>query len=294
MNDRIQPHEFGGQTPWVGPCLGDYDCVVSTGGWLDGLPYRAAGRVWILDAAGDVLERRSLGDLDKGRKVGVEFSVSGGRPGLRGSIAFLAVPKPDQSYDTPVTMNSTIRYFGASGLEAVIGAANPIMINDFDRTGRRSSYTMVSQAACIDGPWRAISCHTNFSADPRYDRTIRLEVAAYNAEGRALGPETIAVPPFGSGWVDIVEIFGSRLRRHFAPTHGRGAYTVFSRDGAAVGYHFLRNEETGALAADHTRAIRKYIAMGYGGSDAAGATDWRGYLRNCLRVGRFLLTRKVE
>ena len=255
----------------------------------------AAARMWVLDSNGGIAYEAELEKLDIGRKVGVEFeapqSSNLGANVSRGAIVFVAAPS-SEAHDAPqLEMSASLRLMKSMEPECVLGSGNAIMLNDVRRSGRATRYTMISQAASIDGPWRALSCHINGSADPLYDRTIEFSVCAYNAEGQVIGPEKIRVAPFGTAWIDICEIFGAALERHFASSGGKGAYTVYSDEGSAVGYHFLQNRENGTLAADHTRAIRKYMAMGYGGKFLVPPADAFGFARNSARALKFLLSR---
>ena len=122
---------------------------------------------------------------------------------------------------------------------------------------------MVSQELALFENWRPISSHSNVSADPTYNRAVEFEIVAYNSAGEALRTHSHVVPPFGTAWMDLVDVFGEILYEHLGPS-GRGSYTVACTEGAAVGYHFLYNPATGALASDHTRPPLRYLNMAYG------------------------------
>src|SRR5262249_24272932 len=136
-----------------------------------------------------------------------------------------------------------------------------------------SSYRMIGQSLYVGKGWRTISRHINASANPAYARAIELDVSVYNHSGAMLGPQRIRVPPFGTAWIDLGDLFVEALIRHLAASGDRGSYTVYCADGAAIGYHFLYDAAGDLFAADHTRPAMKYHSMGYGaapvGDDAS-------------------------
>lgn len=254
---------FAGETPWFGPFLGRYRSVLSNpGDMLEGdTEYRVIG--WVFDERGEMRGERDLGLMTRAKSITLD--VSEAFPDLkdvRGCIALLVCSK-NGGGTKPLSQTWTQYLFDGTTLVGILNSANPVNINHPTRTGRSGQYRMVSPELAIFEDWRPLSSHSNVSADPAYNRTLEFEIVAYNAIGEALCTRSHAVPPFGTAWMDLVEVFGEALYAHLKPG-GRGSYSVACREGAAVGYHFLYNPATGALASDHTRPPLKYLNMAYG------------------------------
>lgn len=254
---------FAGETPWFGPFLGRYRSVLSNPGHMleRSTDYRVIG--WVFDERGEMRGERDFGLMTYARSITLDFGEA--FPDLvnvRGCVALLIRSNSGRG-TKPISHDWTQYLFEGTTLVGILNSGNPVNINHPTRTGRKSQYRMVSPELALFESWRPISSHSNVSADPEYDRTVEFEIVVYNADGKEMRTRSHAVAPFGTAWVDLLEVFGETLDAHLKPS-GRGSYTVACHDGAAVGYHFLYNAATGALASDHTRPPMKYLNMAYG------------------------------
>ena len=264
MNESFFNEEFfAEETPWFGPFLGSYRSVLSNPGYILDMDsdYRICG--WVFDECGKMRAERDFGFMRGERSVTLDLAEAfSDLTDVRGCVAILI--RPEKGKQKPPMSQSWTQYlFSDTTLVGILNSSNPVNINHSARTGRRGQYRMVSPELVLCDDWRTLSSHSNVSADPSYDRTVEFEIVAYNAAGEPLHSHPCVVPPFGTAWIDLVEMFGESLYAHLKPS-GRGSYTVTCRDGAAVGYHFLYNPGTGSLASDHTRPVPYYLNMAYG------------------------------
>ena len=109
-----------------------------------------------------------------------------------------------------------------------------------------------------------MACVMNVSVNPAYATTVNLRVTAYNAAGQRVEADGARVPPFGTVWIDLLDLFGDDVVRLLARSQGRGAYTIVTDDASCIGYHFLYHPETGKYAGDHTRPLMSYLSRCYG------------------------------
>lgn len=277
---------FAGETPWFGPFFGRYRSVLSNPGHMleQDVEYRVIG--WVFDEHGEMRGERDLGMATRARSITLDFGEAfPDLTNVRGCVALLICPNRGRGIK-PISHDWTQYLFDGTTLVGILNSGNPVNINHPTRTGRKGQYRMVSPELALFEGWRPISSHSNVSADPSYSRSVEFEIVAYNESGEALRTRSHAVAPFGTAWVDLMEVFGGALDEHLKPS-GRGSYTVACPDGAAVGYHFLYNPATGALASDHTRPPMKYLNMAYGAP--AADTTFLKRLRAAASVLKFRL-----
>jgi hypothetical protein len=146
---------------------------------------------------------------------------------------------------------------------------------------------MISPQLMAEGNWRSVSWHANVSANAHYDKPLRLEASVHNAQGLPLAAPPITVPPFGFCLLDLHAMLGEALDRHLESSGGRGAVTVYSPDGGAVGYHMLLNRAGHDIALDHTRPTLHYLDMGYGNTSYLSGASLRNFLKAAVGALRF-------
>jgi hypothetical protein len=194
--------------------------------------------------------------------------------------------KQDPQAATPATWVSRF-YQQAGALVSIVSTSSPSNINFPERTGRNLVYRMISPQVMAAGNWRSVSWHANVSANAHYTTPLRLEATVFNAQGAPLAAAPIAIPPFGFCALDLHSVLGDALERHLESSGGRGAVTVFSPDGGAVGYHMLLNRVDNDIALDHTRPTLHYLDMGYGNSWYLSGNSKRNFLKASLDAIKF-------
>ena len=263
---------FSGQPLWYGPYLDDGPNHLMASSETVGLPrdqdYVMAG--WVFDGAGMLaaeveLVARWPGDRPFAFNLREAFADCGVR---RGTLALLRRPADRNATVRHAPQTWTMRILNGTAVTEVMATGSVPGLNFPESTGRRPTFHLCSSALTVGGNWRSIATIHNASANPAYDTTVRLKVSAFNEKGDRLTVEGLSVPPFGSLWLDVPEVFGTDLEQLLAASGGRGAYTVESQEGGCIAYHFMHDPQTGRWAGDHTRPTAYYLDRGYGAREA--------------------------
>jgi hypothetical protein len=181
----------------------------------------------------------------------------------RGLLAILMVPN-DPTIEVPALNQPwTLRLLRADGLSDLLVSEIVRGINFPEATGRKGWFRLLSPELCSQGDWQSLACILNVSANPGYDRSIRLEVNAFDDRGKTVATQRVEIPPFGTYWLDSATLLDDAMIDRLGANR-RGSYVATSSDGQAVSYHFLYNATTGDIAADHTRPVMRYLRMPYG------------------------------
>jgi hypothetical protein len=282
----LRPDIFGAQCPWYGPLFAEFRCVMNTGmiGFKPG-EYELIGYLW--QANGTLIAERPIATCHPFRAVDVDVAhVFPESVGIDALLGLLLRNNQDPQIATPVTWIS--RFYQPDGpLASVVSTSAPTQINFPERTGRKLTYRMISPQLMAEGNWRSVSWHANVSANAHYDKPLRLEASVHNAQGLPLAAPPITVPPFGFCLLDLHAMLGEALDRHLESSGGRGAVTVYSPDGGAVGYHMLLNRAGHDIALDHTRPTLHYLDMGYGNTSYLSGASLRNFLKAAVGALRF-------
>ncbi len=272
---------FGEALPWFGPVLKGYRAHYNSS--LMGYPqgnYELAGFLW--DEQGHLLSQHVLGCFTSGDTAEIISDIAFPESRDVGGMIGLLL-RPLQKYDKPREPAWMTRILSSAGcLTTVIGTNSPGRSNHPERSGRKSSYRMISPELVLNDTWQSLSWHGNASANPLYSNPITLYPSVFAPDGRKLEAAPVRVPAFGSILLDLSSSLGPALR-DFLGGSERGSYMVVSRDGGAVGYHLLRHRETGALAMDHSRPTLRYLDIGYGSSDSFTEINTKNAIISSLR-----------
>jgi len=255
---------FAGQTPWFGPYFGDRRTIISSPG--DGLPEGITYRVisWVFDDDGRLVAECDHGTRQAFEPVTYDLSEVYAEVALtRGMLAILIVPD-NPAVEVPALNQAwTLRLLDADGLSDLLVSEIVRGINFPEATGRKGWFRLLSPELCIQEDWQSLACILNVSANPDYDRAIRLEVFVFNDRGETVETQRVDIPPFGAYWLDSAYLLDDTMTDRLGE-HCRGSYVATSTDGQAISYHFLYNATTGDIAADHTRPVMRYLRMPYG------------------------------
>ena len=256
---RLRP-DLSGST-WFGPMLIEPGMrVVASSSGLHlppGSHYRVTATAFAED--GQLISSQRIADVQPREPVLVDVATLTDLTETRGMLALTHRELNDDR--RPVTEPWTLRFVSDDGVQETIVAESPPMINA--KPGS-TPFRLTSSEAYVGEGWSPVAVVHNASVDPGYQRHLTLDVVVFDANGRSMQAGPIQVPPFGTAWIDLLELCGSDLVDLLAPTGLRGSYTIASREGSGVGYHLLRNSSVGGLAADHTRPMLRYISRGYG------------------------------
>lgn len=281
---------LGEQTPWFGPLLPGYRSFFSSTTAVLKRGQEQDVTAWVWDQQGHLLGERVIcsnraGDLTTIDAAAVfpEFS------GKAGTIGIFCHARNGVTPTAPQTWAG--RYVTPGGkLAGAVFSGNPMNLNAPARLGRPSAYRMCSQELLVDATWRTLSWHGNVSGNPNYSSPIKASLFVLNQDGHRLdGPEQ-EIAPFGSILIDLEKIFGPALNDHLKATGGRGSYMMHSKQGGAVGYHFLQNRVTQELASDHTRPVVYYLNRAYGWSSKAYARSPFDFVRAAAHYLKFRLS----
>lgn len=286
---------FNSQVPWYGPYIrnGQHYTIASSAclHWRPAVDFSLTG--FIFDEAGNVVgEKLLLERRQADRPVTVELQEAfKDLPPVKGMVALLLRPA-DPNIDMPTSPQTwCIRIFNRSGISEIIASGSSKSINFSEKSGHSSKFRLFSASLTINGGWKPIACVLNPSINPAYSTTVNLQVAVFNGIGERLEASGGSVPPFGTAWLDISELFGDSLRRLLSSSDGRGSYMIRSDDAGCIGYHFLYHPETAKLAGDHTRPLSQYIPRCYG---ARAYTIRKPGLRAFLGHAKFLSSRLLR
>jgi hypothetical protein len=280
---------FRNQVPWYGPYINDgrHYIIVSSSlsGWPSAVDYDLT--CWIFDETGSIVSMKPL--LQKQRAVepvtiNLKEETAELSP-MRGMVALLLRPSEPGVAVPTVEQTWAVRICDDSGINELVASGTSKTINFPERTGRKGKFRLFSSALMICEGWRSIAVIMNASANSEYTTDLNLRVHAFNKKGKRLDVSGIRVPPFGTVWLDMLELFGDRLLQLLSDSDGRGSYAIESDDAASIGYHFLYHPETGKFAGDHTRPLMAYIPNCYG---AGVFTLKKPSYRDFLSHGKFL------
>jgi hypothetical protein len=103
-------------------------------------------------------------------------------------------------------------------------------------------------------------CLMNVSTDPSYDATVRMDFWILSPSGERITRSFVEVPAYTFRLVSARQALeaGGKLDE-FVETGGLGMFLGYSKNGTVVPLSMTRNEQTGAIACDHTLPPPFYV-----------------------------------
>tara|TARA_Y100000588_G_scaffold89019_1_gene95424 strand:- start:51059 stop:51988 length:930 start_codon:yes stop_codon:yes gene_type:complete len=283
------------QTVWYGPYLADqeFQTIISSSikDWPDWVDYDLT--CWIFDQKGKtvreiILSEKAHGDRPVTINLGEKFKDV---PPMRGTVAVHMKPT-DQGVKIPnIHQEWCVRILDSSGsLQEIVATGAVKDWNFAERKGRKSKFRQFSPALLMDKYWQSVAYFINGSADPAYDVSANLRISVFNTIGDKLESTGPTIPPFGSTWVNLHDVFGQELLQLLENYGGRGSYIVESDDTGCIGYHFFYNPLLHKICGDHTRPVFPYVSAGYG---FRPFTIGEQTPKDFLRHAKFLALQKI-